>query len=272
MSTCSESLLIMERRVGLSEADARDLESHAAECPDCRLSRHLHRAFADGNLSNVDHAIVVRAASLVAGRPQAVRGRHRRPWYAWAAAAVVLIGAGVAGAAHLLSHTHTTAPIPVPTAPRPPVETPQPVPSLPSLAPSAAPSPRVRPAPRPARSAPDLFARANEDRRQGRADRAVALYRELQTEFPASAEANLSRVSLGRLHLDGRRWQSAFDQFDRYLNHDADGILAAEALYGRALALDGLGQTLQARQSWADLQRRFPHSAYAGAAARHLDR
>jgi tetratricopeptide (TPR) repeat protein len=263
----------MERRNGLSEADSRDLDSHTAGCPDCRVSRHLHRSFADAYLSDDDRALVMRAAFLVANRPEVVRARHRRPWYVWAAAAVVLLGAGMAGAGHLLSRQRPTAPIPVPAPPEVPVEpsTPSANEVVPSLAPIP-PSPRARPATRPARSAQALFARANEERRQGRADRAIALYRELQNEFSASPEANLSRVSLGRLHLDGKRWQSALDQFDRYLNREGSGVLAAEALYGRALALDGLGRTSLARQSWAELQRRFPDSAYAGAAARHLNR
>jgi tetratricopeptide (TPR) repeat protein len=106
----------------------------------------------------------------------------------------------------------------------------------------------------------ELFARADQERRRGHSDKAIALYRELQTEFDTSAEAHLSRVSLRRLLLEAERWDGALEQFDRHLTQNREGVLAAEALYGRARALQALGREARVRRSWDGLSCRFPDS------------
>jgi TolA-binding protein len=277
MSHCPESLLIRERRDWLSQEDAMRLADHEATCPECRLSRQLHQAEAEPVvLTPEDLAMVERAAARVAFRPEVVRARRARPRIRRAVAAAALVVCGVATAAYLVTHDRPAPPIPA-ISPAP-VEPPAPAaaPSGEDLAPAPAPAPLPAPSVlahgRPSRTAQELFARANQERRRGQADHAIALYRELQRDFATSPEARLSRVSLGRLFLDGKRWPMAMVQFDRYLDGDGNGVLSAEALYGRALALDGMGRTEQARRSWAELRRRFPDSAYADVAARHLER
>ena len=114
-----------------------------------------------------------------------------------------------------------------------------------------------------------LFADANRARRDGNADRAVTLYRSLQSRYPASSESELSRALLAQLLLDRGSPEAALAGFDRYLAQDAP-VLGAEALVGRARALEQLGKKAQAAAAWREVQSRFPGSVHARLAATRL--
>ena len=118
-------------------------------------------------------------------------------------------------------------------------------------------------------SAAALFADANRARRDGNADRAVALYRSLQSRYPASSESALSRALLAQLLLDRGSPEAALAGFDRYLADDAP-VLSAEAWVGRARALEQLKRTAQAAQAWREVESRFPGSIHARLAASRL--
>src|SRR6185295_9306386 len=90
-------------------------------------------------------------------------------------------------------------------------------------------------------SAAKLFGDANQARRSGDIGRASGLYHLLQDQFPGSAEADLSRVTLALLLLDNGDAQGALSGFERYLAGSSRG-LEAEALVGRARALGRLGR------------------------------
>jgi TolA-binding protein len=115
-----------------------------------------------------------------------------------------------------------------------------------------------------------LFSAANTARRTGRASQAIALYRELQQGYPSSAEASLSRVSLGRLLLARGQLDGALVQFSTYLR--GGGPLEEEALLGKAKTLAALGRTGDERATWQALLRRFPRSVYAAEARERLGR
>jgi TolA-binding protein len=114
-----------------------------------------------------------------------------------------------------------------------------------------------------------LFADANRARRDGNADRAVTLYRSLQSRYPSSSESELSRALLAQLLLDRGSPEAALAGFDRYLAEDAP-VLGAEALVGRARALEQLGKTTQAAAAWREVQSRFAGSVHARLAATRL--
>jgi len=114
-----------------------------------------------------------------------------------------------------------------------------------------------------------LFAEANRARRDGNADRAVGLYRTLQSRFPNSSESELSRALLAQLLLERGNPEAALAGFDRYLSDDAP-VLSAEALVGRARALEQLGKSAQAASAWRLVQSRFPGSVHARLAATRL--
>jgi TolA-binding protein len=114
-----------------------------------------------------------------------------------------------------------------------------------------------------------LFADANRARRDGNVERAIALYRDLQTRYPSSSESELSRALLAQMLLDRGSPEAALAGFDRYLAEDAP-VLGAEALVGRARALEQLGKTEQAVAAWKQVQSRFPGSVHARLAATRL--
>jgi TolA-binding protein len=162
---------------------------------------------------------------------------------------------------------------PTVTTPEPPVEPP----TVPTEVPPAT-EPRPHrpaavgepPAPATLETASEAFGRANEVRRAGSFELAATMYEELQERFPASREAQLSRVTLGRLLLDRLdQPERALAQFETYLASGA-GNLAEEALIGRAAALERLGRAVEERQAWTELLTRYPSTAQAERARRRL--
>jgi TolA-binding protein len=118
-------------------------------------------------------------------------------------------------------------------------------------------------------SAARLFAEANQARRAGDVGKASGLYHLLQDQFPGSAEAELSRVTLSLLLLDGGDAQGALRGFERYLAGGTRG-LEAEALVGRARALGRLGRRDLEATAWQEVQRKYPRSIYGRQASERL--
>jgi TolA-binding protein len=122
----------------------------------------------------------------------------------------------------------------------------------------------------PPATAAQLFRKANDARRLGQAPHAIQLYRTLQRDFPSSAEAALSQVSLGGLLLNRASAGAALEQFDHYLAASPGAGLAAEALYGRARALQALARHSEEKRTWEQLLSRFPGCPYRETARRRL--
>ena len=137
------------------------------------------------------------------------------------------------------------------------------------VAPSAAPEPSVTRA-ADAPSAAQLLHQAGDAQRRGDRDQAATLYQKLQAQYPASAEALLSHVSLGRLLAERGQPRAALRQFERYLSEARGGVLIPEALYGRGRALTGLGDRAEETRTWQRLLRDFSDSAYTEPARRRL--
>jgi TolA-binding protein len=114
-----------------------------------------------------------------------------------------------------------------------------------------------------------LFGAANQARRAGDVGRASGLYHLLQEQFPGSAEAELSRVTLALLLLDSGDAQGALSGFERYLAGASRG-LEAEALVGRARALGRLGRRDLEATAWQEVQRKYPRSIYGRQATERL--
>jgi TolA-binding protein len=118
-------------------------------------------------------------------------------------------------------------------------------------------------------SSAKLFAEANQARRAGDIGRASGLYHLLQDQFPGSAEADLSRVTLSLLLLDSGDAQGALIGFERYLAGSSRG-LEAEALVGRARALGRLGRRDLEASAWQEVRRKYPRSIYGRQATERL--
>jgi len=119
-------------------------------------------------------------------------------------------------------------------------------------------------------SAGAQFANANRLRTVGHTRAAIAAYRRLQREHPASSEARLSRVLLGRILLQQGAGDAAHRQFASYVGTDPGGSLTEEALFGQATALRMSGKTAEERRVYQQLITKFPRSIYAERARERL--
>ncbi|MBI5534157.1 MAG: tetratricopeptide repeat protein [Deltaproteobacteria bacterium] len=282
-----EELLDRERKGLLSESERRQLDLHAASCGACRMQRAAASDFEDELAPQADDDRVL--ARLVDGALRVDDHFQRRSrWWirgAWLAAALLAAGGAAATVWSGARSRSLSVPAMQPIAP---ASAPAPQPSAVASAaadleldfPSQDPSPIQTPvsaknaasaeaADRGA-TAQDLFARANEARRQNRDAAAVSLYRELQRRFPDSREAVASRAVLGQLLLDKSDPNAALGQFDRYLAEGKNGSVNEEALAGRAMSLQRLGRTAEERAAWQELLQRFPHSLHASRARERL--
>ena len=122
---------------------------------------------------------------------------------------------------------------------------------------------------RPVDAAPELFTRANAARRGGELARAKSLYSELIARYPASEEARLSEISLGKLLLASGEPAQAEREFRRYLS--AGGApLAEEALVSQAESFRAMSRTSDERKAWQRLLAQHPESVYAARARTRL--
>ena len=137
------------------------------------------------------------------------------------------------------------------------------------LTPFAATGNTVKTASVPHETAASLLTDASAARRAGETDRAIALYRRLENEFPKSPEAGLAALPLGGLLLDRGEARAALAEFDRHVRGGQSRLLP-EALYGRGRSLAALGNRGEERRTWARLLDQFPQSPYAGHARRRL--
>jgi outer membrane protein assembly factor BamD (BamD/ComL family) len=119
-------------------------------------------------------------------------------------------------------------------------------------------------------SAAALFDAASAARRRGNTVEAAGLYRDLESRFPASAEARLSIALVARMQLDLGEASEAAAGFGSYLA-TGDRALREEAMAGRALAFQRLGRAADEMEGWRELLRAYPASAYAKVARARLE-
>jgi tetratricopeptide (TPR) repeat protein len=285
---CRSERVSSARRGKLSAPERLAFEAHLQACDSCLLGVEIGAAFdALDQPEWDDGARIERMAARLAVRP---RRPLRKPVLRVAALAgclLLLAGIAAAAAARWLSPRP-----PLPSAAstasslgsvaRPmPSATALTLPAAPLLAEAAPPStassaldsdaaaPALGARTRVAPSAAQLFRGANEARRAGQSQKAIQLYHSLQQDYPGSAEAALSLVSLGSV-LSSANPRGALAQFDRYLSTAPRGSSAAEALYGRGRALQALGRQSEERMTWQELLARYPRCPYVDRATRRL--
>jgi TolA-binding protein len=152
-----------------------------------------------------------------------------------------------AAAVHAAAPVHVASPVSPVSLAAPPVGAPDHARWAPSAEPEGASS---------------LLEEATSARRGGDYARAITLSRRLQASFPDSREAHVSQAALGRLLLDTGDPTGALASFDGYLARRG-GQLDEAVMVGRAIALDRLGRTDEARRAWSALLAAFPSSPYA---------
>jgi TolA-binding protein len=294
LASCASCQMSREVSADFDGADAVDLHDGA------RIHALADRARAAvgsaGGAVSVGKAVRVGSVERGAGRSSGrasgrAPGRAPARLRAFAAAAALVILCGSASAAvWWMRRPPAARPVPAPTATAPAAEravrpvraaTDVPAPAAPTTIPApVTPVASVRQRPRPVlhaavetragavtpasfASATSLLQQATEARQRDERARAAELYRRLQHEFPASAEAVLSAVPLGSLLLADGLPRAALVEFDGYLAKAHGGALIPEALYGRARALGRLGDRAEERRTWTRLCADFPDSAYA---------
>jgi hypothetical protein len=280
-----EDLLERASRGTASAAELARLTQHLAECTVCRVERALADQAALDVAPLRDEKLLVARLKRGAAAHLAAPSRRRAKRGALVAVAVAAgTVASVAAAATTFVIVRRAAAPPAIVATEPsqrpssvdlprrpePVSADEPGVVAADEATAAAPSgkqiePEVshsaaRAAPEPA-SASELFSRANQARRDGKATEAVRLYRALQERFSGTSEELVSRVTLGRLLLD-RLGDSrgALVQFNSYLASPGGGVLREEAMVGRALSLGRMGRAAEERAAWQALLETFPKS------------
>ncbi|HZO11640.1 MAG TPA: tetratricopeptide repeat protein [Polyangiaceae bacterium] len=258
-----EELLDRERQGSLDADARRRLDKHVDACRVCRFEQALGDDFqAERTPQTGDNALLERA--LATTFEEKTTGRKTLALKVAVAIALMAIAAAAAVAIDRtrrepLRALDTMLPAPPITLapPAPKVE----APPISSAAPTSS-APDV--------SAAELFHRANAARRAGNAAEAARLYRLLQQRFPGSREAGASRLALARLLLDRLGDAAgALALFDQALA--SGGVLAEEALLGRAMALGRLGRTADERAAWETFLARYPNSVNAERARRRLD-
>jgi len=264
----------------LDPAEQAALDHHLAGCAVCaahvslapRFERELAPQSRDAAL---DQSAIEAAMMRMQQSPPWQRAAPA--WFRWAAAAALLAVAVTAGAAVIGRRfaSRPAIPPPAPAVERPaaraPVRAVEPAPAeapVPDDAPPAKAPAAARGSAQPAVTAAALLERAEQQRREGHVDAAIATFRRLQSAFPATAEAHLSYALAGQMLLKQGRAGDALAQFDRNLR--ADGEVGEEALVGRATALEQLHRTADAIAAWQSLLARYPGSVYAERARARL--
>lgn len=132
---------------------------------------------------------------------------------------------------------------------------------------AAAPEPAVAPVRKPV-AKPTVRASAGEMLAQARAlsqakklGPAATAYEALIDAHPASAEARVALVSLGRVQLARGKAKLALSAFDRYLR-GGTGTLTEEAHWGRIQALHALGRKSDRDAATTAFASKFPGSMY----------
>jgi TolA-binding protein len=285
MSHCVEDLIVKARRGQLSPEEAQQLRLAVDASTEARLLYEAGVAF-DGEspVAPGDEALIARLGDR-AVKPRRRRGKKR--WSALMAVAAVFVAstatgggwyalrgilrpsapkpAAVASAAVSASPTRTAprrrARIAAPRE-RDALEQPVPAPSAVFAVPHSG---EVSAPPR--AGSRELFAKANQARREGRTTEAIQAYEELQLQYPQSAGAKHADLSLAELYLQRGSADAALARFRLY----SGGPLKAEALWGEARALRQLGRIQEECQALETLVQQYPGSAYATAARKRLE-
>ena len=282
---------------GLGEQERRQLDEHAARCPACAahlrwradveasVTEELASAAGKEQAQRLVAATLTRrrgaASSVPASDPPAPRPARR----ALVAAVIVGVCLGAGAATAAMWSARRARPVWQPAAvdqprtlPRQP-STPTPAPSVAATAPPPrrlALRPRLAttgrasaPAAQPA-SAAEIFAALTLARQTDRPAAGRLAYQELRARFAGSREEQAGRVLLAALLLRHYDTAGALALYESYLTSDGAGSLAEEARLGRALALDGLGRSGDARRAWREFLDRHPGSINAGRARARL--
>jgi TolA-binding protein len=280
-----EDLSVRVRRGDSTAEERRTLEQALEGSALLRVAHQVGRDFDHAaRVLSGDDELIARASARTLARPIR-RGRRRAALFLGVAATLALATTAAATGFYFANNeSKETRPPEQASGPRGALHPAAPAKAL-KKAPDEAPpqetgtlhepEPRTA-APRPhapaealKKTAAELFRDANQARRAGDFELARSLYAELQTKYPGTDEASVSRVSLGKLLLAAGRAREADREFRSYLSTGRKN-LEEEALLGRADALGRLGESGEERRVWEALLKSHPSSVYATRARQRL--
>ena len=278
MNSCVHPEVALDLAVDgtLPAAQRQDLDLHLAACPACAahltVAQRVRQTLAEQPWDQQLDRQAVDKAMAGLFPPRSVGVRYQRALALAFALSVLLVVAGVAGAAFWRSHRLALPPLPLPQPSEKPVvphSVPTPAEAIPVPEPTASlEEPALQRSPRAQPSAAALFEQAVSLRSEGRVDAAVAAHLRLQRLYPHARETRVSFALAGRLLLEKGVTEQALAQFNQYLARPGD--VAEEALVGRATALGRLGRSAAEAAAWRDVLARHPGSVWATQAKNRL--
>ena len=101
-------------------------------------------------------------------------------------------------------------------------------------------------------------------------DRSIAEFDQYLSIYPEGRFIDNAHYWKGQAYLYLNRYTEARESYDIIVNQDEDSIKLPDAMYGLALAYQGLGNIRRARQLLTDIKRRFPNTGVANLADTRL--
>jgi TolA-binding protein len=106
--------------------------------------------------------------------------------------------------------------------------------------------------------------------RAGELEAALQEVRSLEWKTPTVILSGLPRYLRGKVFLARRQYALALREFERALAADRGASFAAEAVYAKGMAYDGLKESDKARVCYQKVLKEFPESSVAGDAREKL--
>jgi outer membrane protein assembly factor BamD len=122
--------------------------------------------------------------------------------------------------------------------------------------------------------AEDLHDLARKELEDGDTQKAIELFQRVTYEFPGSEYVEDARLGLAEAYFQGEDYLLAANEFERFSNEFSLSHEAARALYRAAYSHEKISEsfpldqteTVKAVDLYEQVDRRFPHSAYADSA------
>jgi tol-pal system protein YbgF len=175
---------------------------------------------------------------------------------------------------HELESLRQAIPEPSPIPPQFPVTDPTaaapgtPQPGLPAAAPTTAAGPVTA---NPAMSSQRLWDSSWADYISGNYSLAVTGFQYYLSTFPKSLRAHEAQLLIGESYTLDKKLPEAIEAYDRVIANYPSSPSVPQAYYKRGLALQGLGQTDRARESFEIVIKQFPDSQPATLAKQRLE-
>ena len=105
---------------------------------------------------------------------------------------------------------------------------------------------------------------------QSNFDLSIAEFDQYLSIYPAGRFVANAHYWKGQAYLYLNRYSEAVESYEVIVNQQQDSTKLPDAIYGLALAYEGMGNYPQARRLLSDIKRRFPNTGVANLADTRL--